>query len=97
MRRLASGCIVGDCPVCNEWIYEDEWTFARNGLMIHTSCRPRSDNKYVHIISDLQDVVKKTEKEVFTLKEALEDIIEADNATDFIRFRAKQAINSLID
>jgi trans-2-enoyl-CoA reductase len=35
---MASGCIVGECPVCGEWIFEDEWCLAEDTL-VHEDCK----------------------------------------------------------
>ena len=34
---MASGCIMGDCPVCGDIVWEDEWrTF--DEIIIHSRC-----------------------------------------------------------
>jgi len=35
---MASGCIIGNCPVCGELIWEDEWFIFRDILM-HQECQ----------------------------------------------------------
>lgn len=35
---MASGCIIGKCPVCDELIWEDEWDMIHDKI-IHTECR----------------------------------------------------------
>lgn len=35
---MASGCIVGECPVCDNLVFEDEWsgaTFERTNEFVH--------------------------------------------------------------
>ena len=32
------GCIVGECPICEEWIYEDEWEITGD-IMHHEDCK----------------------------------------------------------
>lgn len=34
---MACGCIVGKCPICEEWIYEDEWEITGD-IMHHYDC-----------------------------------------------------------
>lgn len=38
---MASGGIVGECVVCKEWVYEDEWAVSPDGkpfAIFHKSC-----------------------------------------------------------
>jgi len=35
---MANGAIVGECPICDEWIYEDEWELTGN-IMHHDFCK----------------------------------------------------------
>ena len=35
---MASGCIIGTCPVCGEIVWEDEWDIVGN-IIIHERCR----------------------------------------------------------
>lgn len=35
---MASGCIIGECPVCGDLIYEDEWTIMNN-ISVHDRCK----------------------------------------------------------
>lgn len=36
---MASGCIIGECKFCEEWIWEDEdWQIDNNGSFYHTKC-----------------------------------------------------------
>ena len=37
---MASGCIMGTCPVCDELVWEDEWDMI-DDIIIHASCRRR--------------------------------------------------------
>jgi hypothetical protein len=37
---MASGCLMGECPVCKELVWEDEWTMIDcNDVIIHERCR----------------------------------------------------------
>ena len=33
-----NGCIVGECPICEDWIYEDEWAMTGD-IMHHDFCK----------------------------------------------------------
>ncbi|MDR3587519.1 MAG: hypothetical protein P4L59_19735 [Desulfosporosinus sp.] len=33
-----TGCIVGRCPICEEWIYEDKWEIT-GAIMHHEDCK----------------------------------------------------------
>ncbi|GIN38412.1 hypothetical protein [Heyndrickxia oleronia] len=35
---MASGCILGSCPVCDDLIWEDEWDMTTDGKMVHEQC-----------------------------------------------------------
>lgn len=35
---MASGCIMGTCPACDELVWEDEWDMI-DDTIIHASCR----------------------------------------------------------
>lgn len=35
---MASGCILGECPVCGNLIYEDEWTII-DDTIVHEDCK----------------------------------------------------------
>lgn len=41
---MASGCIVGECPVCDDWIYEDEWDLIGN-VIVHERCVSKAMNE----------------------------------------------------
>lgn len=34
---MASGCILGECPICGSWLYEDEAEFV-GGRVVHEEC-----------------------------------------------------------
>jgi hypothetical protein len=38
---MASGCIMGTCPICDDLVYEDEWIFYGEEI-IHESCREQA-------------------------------------------------------
>lgn len=35
---MASGCILGECPVCGDLIYGDEWTIV-DDTIVHEGCK----------------------------------------------------------
>ncbi|MGR5985126.1 hypothetical protein ACUC2M_10785 [Bacillus cytotoxicus] len=35
---MASGCIVGECPICEDWMFEDEWIFDKYDNIVHERC-----------------------------------------------------------
>lgn len=45
---MASGCIIGNCPVCKELIYEDEWDIVGDAI-IHEGCRKAYFKATYHI------------------------------------------------
>lgn len=36
--RVASGCILGNCPVCDELVWEDEWDIF-DDIIMHEDCK----------------------------------------------------------
>ena len=40
---MASGCILGECPVCGEWVWEDEVSIS--GPIMHERCYGRHLSK----------------------------------------------------
>lgn len=56
---MANGCIVGECPVCNEWIFEDELTLLGD-IMLHERCLCRASNEQekVRRIKELEQIIK---------------------------------------
>jgi hypothetical protein len=39
-RGLASGCIIGECPICEELLWEDEHTLL-HGELVHEECQTK--------------------------------------------------------
>lgn len=56
---MASGCILGECYICREWVYEDEiaWT---DDHMRHSTCKGsrtlRQENESLRI--ELEDYLR---------------------------------------
>lgn len=53
---MASGCILGECPVCNDHIYEDEWDLNKFDQLVHERCK----NKQLHRIVIDGTVISRT-------------------------------------
>ncbi|MTI82603.1 MAG: hypothetical protein FH756_01630 [Firmicutes bacterium] len=66
---MASGCIIADCWVCEELIWEDEPWEIVNDELIHESCVGKATNTHKQIIKlkeqmrRLENKVRKLEKE----------------------------------
>ena len=45
---MASGCIIGECPVCGDLIWEDQWDIVGD-VIIHESCRKAYFKATCHI------------------------------------------------
>lgn len=68
MMIVASGCILGECPVCNELVWEDEWDMAGE-VIVHSFCKRKyRNNQPTRPVAD--DILTKTE--IQNLKEILE-------------------------
>ena len=65
---MASGCILGDCPVCGDLIYEDEWDII-DDIIIHEDCKKQYiQDKYGMSEEQLQQLCEAQE-----LKRDIED------------------------
>lgn len=68
---MASGIILGDCPVCDELVYEDEWSgsaFERWGKFIHVG---DCVTKY-HTYTRERAIIRKQAKEIKELRQEIE-------------------------
>lgn len=45
---MSSGCILGECPVCGDLIFEDQWDIVGD-VIIHESCRKAYFKATYHI------------------------------------------------
>ncbi|MEG1565088.1 MAG: hypothetical protein RR365_15425 [Bacteroides sp.] len=45
---MASGCIIGECPVCGEIVWEDDWDIVGD-IIIHETCRKAYFKAKYHI------------------------------------------------
>ena len=52
---MSSGCIMGECPICGELIWEDEWDMT-DDIMHHEDCKI---TKYVAQFAKLPIAVQK--------------------------------------
>ena len=46
---MASGAIIGECPICGELVWEDDWDLTNN-ITHHKDCKM---NQYISIFSKL--------------------------------------------
>ena len=63
---MASGCIMGDCPVCEELVWEDDWDMIDPGpeellIFIHPECKGKANGLLIRI-KRLEEKVKQLEK-----------------------------------
>ncbi|MCU5755667.1 hypothetical protein OCD05_05275 [Bacillus cereus] len=65
---MASGCILGECPICDELIFEDEIDFDQYNNMVHRRClnSRNSNNKTIHL---LHQEIQRLEKRIKELEE----------------------------
>ncbi|PIE92549.1 hypothetical protein CO726_25715 [Bacillus fungorum] len=67
---MASGCIMGQCPICEEWVYEDEVILDQHDNTLHKSCF-HSRNNDKKIIYQLQQELLKAEKRIEELEKQI--------------------------
>lgn len=67
---MASGCIVGECPVCNELIFEDEWALLGD-IMLHERCLCRASNE-----QEKERKIKELEQIINDLKSGQSNLFE---------------------
>jgi hypothetical protein len=63
--KMASGCIVGDCPVCDYPVFEDEWSdqvYERTGEFVHIGKCVNSYRTKAHLISENERLRKDLEE-----------------------------------
>jgi len=74
------GCIVGDCDVCNDPMYEGEWMFTGK-VMHHETCKPKPKlSKKIEVAERLQiDLESLGIKSVVNMKNGELVINIADN------------------
>lgn len=58
---MASGCIMGDCAKCGEFVYEDEWALNRSEEIIHDY--PCKVNPTVVLNNQLRKEIERAKKE----------------------------------
>ena len=58
VERMAGGCILGECPVCTELMWEDEDLEHIGGYMLHAQCASTE-----HRIKALEAIVKALKNE----------------------------------
>jgi hypothetical protein len=87
---MASGCIMGTCPICDEFVYEDEWVLYGEEI-IHESCREqafllskgirkhnleqaRKVDVIVEALKNLEAVVENCENEIKRLELMIKEV-----------------------
>ncbi|AWC30866.1 hypothetical protein CG478_014935 [Bacillus cytotoxicus] len=65
---MASGCIVGECPICEDWMFEDEWIFDKYDNIVHERCL-HSKGKNNKMIIHLRKEIERLEKRIKELEE----------------------------
>ncbi|MGN4454664.1 hypothetical protein [Bacillus paranthracis] len=65
---MASGCILGECPICDELIFEDEIDFDHYNNMVYRRClNLRNNNREtIHL---LHQEIQRLEKRIKELEE----------------------------
>ncbi|MFE9078431.1 hypothetical protein [Bacillus mobilis] len=65
---MASGCIVAECPICEDWVFEDEWILDQYDYVVHERCLKtrNNNNKMNHL---LNQEIQRLEKRVKELEE----------------------------
>lgn len=64
---MASGCILGECPVCDELVWEDEEWIVDNDKIIHKKCKNEANNLEKEL-NLLKKKIEQLEKEIEILK-----------------------------
>lgn len=62
---MASGCIMGNCPVCDELVWEGDWDFIDTGkelIMVHPECKGKA-NGLILRIKKLEEKIGQLEKQ----------------------------------
>lgn len=65
---MASGCILGECPICDELIFEDEIDFDQYNNMVHRRCLNLRNNNSKTIYL-LHQEIQRLEKRIKELEE----------------------------
>ena len=63
---MTSGCIMGNCPVCDDLVWEGEWDMVDEGdklIFVHPECKSKANSILLRI--------KKLEKKVEQLEKRL--------------------------
>lgn len=64
--KLASGCILGECPVCDELVWEDNIDIIDNGkdiIFVHLECKSKA-NGMIMRIKKLEEKIECIEKQM---------------------------------
>ncbi|MBU5214503.1 hypothetical protein [Heyndrickxia oleronia] len=90
---MASGCILGSCPVCDDLIWEDEWDMTTDGKMVHENCLLTAEfnKERMDLVVELQNTIKKKDKQITSLLSIFREIEMGANPKFF-----KDKINSIL-
>lgn len=72
---MASGAILGTCPICGDVIWEDEWDIFDDSI-IHERCKRKAAIKAARMSTEQYDKLcetRKVENEIKDLKKDMED------------------------
>nr|WP_259547947.1 hypothetical protein [Heyndrickxia oleronia] len=91
---MASGCILGSCPVCDDLIWEDEWDMTTDGKMVHEQCLLTAEfnKERTDLVVELQNAIKKKDKQITSLLSIFREIETGANPKFF-----KEKINSIFN
>lgn len=75
---MASGCILGKCPICNDHIWEDEWDMYADTIL-HERCKREFIENSLKITNGQFEKLSKEQdisKEIECLKKEMNDTFE---------------------
>ncbi|MGE6379575.1 hypothetical protein [Peribacillus muralis] len=91
---MPDGCILGECPVCGDLIWECEWDITSDEKMVHEKCLLEAEfnKEKTDIVVDLQQRIKKKDEQIQGLLLVIRDIEQGANPK-FYRDRVNSIIN----
>jgi len=69
---LASGCIIGECPICEELLWEDEYVLLE-GELVHEKCKIKG-KRLNERLARAQQKAELFERHYITMRNALIEI-----------------------
>ncbi|MBY7110359.1 hypothetical protein ILT06_05370 [Bacillus sp. 17RED48] len=63
---MASGCIIAECPICEDLVFEDEWILDQYDNVVHERClkKRNNNNKTIHLLNQEIQSLEKRIKEL---------------------------------